>query len=331
MALVTDLTKKLDIRHPILLAPMDLIADAKLAAAVSAAGAFGILGGGYGDEAWLRTQISELEQLGLGPGASFGIGFITWSLARKPELLDIALAASPRAIMLSFGDPKPFAERIKKAGALVICQIQDEKMASDALDAGADIIVAQGTEAGGHGSSRGTLGLVPAIADLAAGRAMVAAAGGIADGRGLAACLMLGASGILMGSRFYASKEAEGPTAAKQKICATSGDETIRGLIFDISRQNVWPEPFTGRCLLNDHARKWTGREIDLMRNARAEAAAYEKAKAEENFDVAAVIAGEAASLIDDIPSAGVIVERTVAEAEQLLASQSNFAQVEID
>lgn len=329
MPLATDLTKKLDIRHPVLLAPMDLISDAKLTATVSAAGAFGILGGGYGDEGWLRTQVSELTQLGLGPDSSFGIGFITWSLARQPELLDIALEARPRAIMLSFGDPKPFAGRIKKAGALLICQTQDEKMAKAALDAGADIIVAQGTEAGGHGSSRGTLGLVPAVVDLAAGRAMVVAAGGIADGRGLAACLMLGASGVLMGSRFYASEEAEGPTEAKKRICAASGDETIRGLIFDISRQNVWPEPFTGRCLLNDHARKWTGREIDLMRNARAEALAYEKAKADGNFDVAAVIAGEASSLIDDIPKAAVIVERIVSEAEQLLERQSNFTRVE--
>jgi nitronate monooxygenase len=86
----------------------------------------------------------------------FGIGFITWSLAKQPELLDIALEAGPRAIMLSFGDPKPFAPRIKSSGALLICQVQTRTMARQALDAGADILIAQGTEAGGHGASRTT-------------------------------------------------------------------------------------------------------------------------------------------------------------------------------
>ena len=141
----------------------------------------------------------------------FGIGFITWSLAKQPALLDIALEAGPRAIMLSFGDPKPFAPRIKSSGALLICQVQDEAMARQALDAGADILIAQGTEAGGHGASRTTIDIVPAIVDLAAGRVPVAAAGGIGDGRGLAAMMMLGASGVLLGTRFYASQECDGP------------------------------------------------------------------------------------------------------------------------
>src|SRR6201985_2116283 len=107
--------------------------------------------------------------------------------------------------MLSFGAPEPFAPRIKAAGCLLICQVQTEDMAKEALEAGADILVAQGTEGGGHGGSRHTLDIVPAIVDLAAGRVPVAAAGGIADGRGLAAMMMLGASGVLLGTRFYAS------------------------------------------------------------------------------------------------------------------------------
>ena len=152
--------------------------------------------------------------------APFGIGFITWSLAKQPELLDIALDARPRAIMLSFGDPKPFAPRIKSAGALLICQVQNEDMARQALDAGADILVAQGTEAGGHGASRTTIDIVPAIVDLAAGRVPVVAAGGIGDGRGLAAMMMLGAAGVLLGTRFYASRECDGAEEAKRRICA---------------------------------------------------------------------------------------------------------------
>jgi nitronate monooxygenase len=255
--------------------------------------------------------------------APFGIGFITWSLAKRPELLDIALAAKPSAIMLSFGDPAPFAPKIRSAGARLICQVQDEAMARQALDAGADILIAQGTEAGGHGASRTSIDLVPAIVDLA-GRVPVVAAGGIADGRGLAAMMMLGASGVLLGTRFYASQEADGAEEAKRRICAASSGSTVRGIIFDLSRNNVWPAPFTGRCLLNDHARRWIGREVEMMQNVAAVAADYAVAKAADNFDIAAVIAGEAVGLIHDIPPAAEIVERIAAEAEHLLAGRRN-------
>ena len=320
MPISTPLTACLGIRHPILSAPMDVIAGARLTAAVSAAGGFGILGGGYGDEAWLKRESAGLA----GASDPFGIGFITWSLAKQPALLDIALEARPRAIMLSFGDPAPFAPRIKSSGALLICQVQTEDMARQALDAGADILIAQGTEAGGHGASRTTLDIVPAIVDLAAGRVPVAAAGGIGDGRGLAAMLMLGASGVLLGTRFYASQECDGPEEAKRRICAASSGNSVRGIIFDLSRNNVWPAPFTGRCLINDHARRWMGREVELMQNVRTVAADYAAARAAGDFDVAAVIAGEAVGLIHDIPPAAEIVDRIVTEAEQILNGRRN-------
>jgi nitronate monooxygenase len=322
MSISTALTALLKIKHPILLAPMDVVSGAHLTAAVSVAGAFGILGGGYGDKTWLEREIMTLKAV----NAPFGIGFITWSLAKRPELLDIALSARPRAIMLSFGDPGRFAPRVKEAGALLICQVQTEQMAQQALDAGADILVAQGTEAGGHGGSRTTLDIVPAVVDLAAGRVPVVAAGGIADGRGLAAMMMLGASGVLLGTRFYASQEADGAEEAKRRICAAGSGDTIRGIIFDISRKNVWPAPFTGRCLVNDHTRRWVGREVELMQNVDAVAAEYAAARAAGNFDVAAVIAGEAVGLIHDVPPAGDIVERMVTEAGQILRGERNFS-----
>lgn len=242
MPMTTSLTTLLEIAHPILLAPMDVVAGSRLVAAVSRAGGFGILGGGYGERAWLEQETAKLAEL----RAPFGIGFITWSLAKRPELLDIALGVKPSAIMLSFGDPAPFALKIKSAGARLICQVQDEAMARQALDAGADVLIAQGTEAGGHGASRTTVDLVPAIVDLVAGRVPVAAAGGIAGGRGLANMMMLGASGVLLGTRFYASREADGAEEAKRRICAADSDSTVRGIIFDLSRNNVWPAPFTG-------------------------------------------------------------------------------------
>ncbi len=319
MPISTPLTALLGISHPVLSAPMDVIAGAGLTAAVSSAGGFGILGGGYGERAWLEQETAKLKR-----SAPFGIGFITWSLAKRPELLDIALDARPRAIMLSFGDPKPFAPRVKAAGARLICQVQDEEMAKLALDAGADILIAQGTEAGGHGASRTTIDLVPAIVDLAAGRVPVVAAGGIADGRGLAAMMMLGASGVLLGTRFYASQECDGADEAKRIICQAKSGSSVRGIIFDLSRNNVWPAPFTGRCLINDHARRWMGREVELLQNVNKVAAEYAAAKAAGNFDVAAVIAGEAVGLIHDIPPAAEIIDRIVTEAEQILLGRRN-------
>jgi nitronate monooxygenase len=320
MPISTSLTALLGVPHPILLAPMDVIAGARLVTAVSEAGGFGILGGGYGEQAWLERETAKLKQC----TAPFGVGFITWSLAKRPELLDIALSAQPRAIMLSFGDPKPFAPRIKAAGGLLICQVQDEEMAQMALDAGADILVAQGTEAGGHGAPRTTIDIVPAIVDLAAGRVPVVAAGGIGDGRGLAAMMMLGASGVLLGTRFYASQEADGADEAKKKICEARSGSTVRSIIFDLSRNNVWPAPFNGRCLINDHARRWMGREVDLLQNVNSVAAEYAAAKAKGDFEIAAVIAGEAVGLIHDVPPAAEIVDRIVTEADQILRGRRN-------
>src|SRR6185437_11695684 len=321
MPITTSLTERLRITKPILLAPMAVISGARLVQAVGNAGGFGILGGGYGERAWLEQETAKLKQT---TRSSFGIGFITWSLAKQPELLDVALDAKPRAIMLSFGDPKPFAPRIRSAGARLICQVQDEEMARQALDAGVDVLIAQGTEAGGHGASRTTIDIVPAIVDLAAGRVPVAAAGGIGDGRGLAAMMMLGASGVLLGTRFYASQECDAPEEAKRRICAATSGNSVRGIIFDLSRNNVWPAPFTGRCLINDHARRWMGREVELMQNVKTVTAEYAAAKAAGNFDIAAVIAGEAVGLIHDIPPAAEIVDRIVTEAGQILNGRRN-------
>jgi len=319
MPLNTPLTERLGIAHPILLAPMDLVADARLAVAVSTAGGLGLLGGGYGDETWLTR---ELDVLAHSP-VRYGVGFITWSVLQQPRLLDLALARNPAVIMLSFGDPRPLVDRIKRAGALVVCQVQSVALARDAVAAGADILVAQGTEAGGHGGSRGLVTLIPEIVDTIGASLPVVAAGGIADGRGLAAALMLGASGALLGTRFYATEEAAGARAAKERIRAASGDDTLRSIVFDISRRKVWPAPFTGRCLRNSHTDRWFGREIELMQRADAEAERYATARQAADFDVAAVIAGESSGLIRDVPSVASVVERITSDAEKLLVGAS--------
>jgi nitronate monooxygenase len=313
MLISTRLTEQLGLKHPVMLAPMDLISDARLATAVSRVGGFGMIGGGYGEETWLTKQLDCVGD------ERVGVGFITWSLAKNPRLLDLVLERHPPAIMLSFGDVRPFAHKIKRAGAKLICQVQTLAHARDAVASGADILVAQGAEAGGHGVSRGALPLVPAVVD-AAPDAIVVAAGGIADGRGLAAALMLGAQGVLLGTRLVASQEAAAPADAKARIVRAAGDETIRGLIFDIARQNIWPHPFTGRVLRNKFSDEWAGREDELLRRQKEVASLYREARERGDFDTAAVIAGEAVDLIHDIPSAAEIVERMARQAAELLA-----------
>ncbi len=312
----TKLTRRLALRHPVILAPMAGVAGGRLAGAVSAAGGLGLIGGGYGDAAWLEREFAAAGN------HRVGCGLITWSLMERPALLDLVLAHRPAAVMLSFGDPAPFAARIKAAEAALICQVQTLAHARTAIDAGADVIVAQGAEAGGHGATRGTLALVPAVADLLAAMAPdvpLVAAGGIADGRGLAAALTLGADGVLVGTRFYAAEESLGHATAKAHILRASGDETVRTSVFDVARNLEWPQSFTMRTLRNDFTKRWHGDTDSLRAMQAAEAARYAAAAAAGNFDTAAVIAGEAIDLIHDLPPAAVLVERLVAEAESAL------------
>lgn len=165
--------------------------------------------------------------------------------------------------------------------------------------------------------------LLPQVPDACPGT-LVVAAGGIADGRGLAAALMLGAEGVLMGTRFYASQEADGHPEAKRRIVEAQGGQTVRSIVFDLSRRIRWPAPYTGRLLRNRHAETWLGRENEL--EARMEEVGREYAAAREHgdFNVAGVIAGESCALIHDIPPAGEIVERIIAEAERLIGSRGD-------
>jgi nitronate monooxygenase len=312
MAIQNRLTRTLGIEHPVLLAPMDTISGGRLAAAVSHAGGLGILGGGYGDGDWLDREWAQAGN------ARIGCGFITWSLAQRPELLNAVLAHKPAAVMLSFGSPTPFAPDILNSGAKLICQVQTLFQAREAAAAGADVIVAQGTEAGGHGQSEPLFTLLPQVAEACPDIPIVAA-GGIADGRGLAAAMMLGAEGVLMGSRFYASQEAAGHPEAKRRIVAAGSGQTVRSIVFDLSRRNRWPDPYTGRVLRNDHLERWLGREAELEANPEEAARDYAAARDRGDFDIAAVIVGEACALIHDIPPAADIVERTIAQAELLL------------
>lgn len=231
--LATRLTERLGIAHPILSAPMALAGGGALAAAVTRAGGLGLIGGGYGDAGWIEQQFAAAGN------TQVGCGFITWSMAKKPEVLTQALSHKPAALMLSFGDPRPFAAEVAAAGVPLICQCQSLDHMRQAIEAGAAIVIAQGAEAGGHGQSRATLPFVPEAAELIARKSpdmLLLAAGGIADGRGLAAALMLGADGVLVGTRFWASREALVHERHHAAAVAASGDGTVRTPLPDIAR-----------------------------------------------------------------------------------------------
>lgn len=319
--LPTAITRLLGIDRPILLAPMGGVSGGALAGAVTAGGGLGLIGAGYADPAvgwgsddWIR---GEFEKAG---NRAVGIGFITWALAKRPAALDVALEREPRAVMLSFGDIAPFAAKIRDAGAVLICQVQTLKDAREAAAKGAQIVVAQGTEAGGHGADRATLPLVPAVVD-AVSPVPVAAAGGIADGRGLAAALMLGAGAALIGTRFWATPEALGHPKQKTLIERSGGDDTLRTRVFDTARGIVWPEPWTGRAIRNAFADTWHGRDDELRAEGPALRERFFAAQREGDTETAVTFAGEGLDLIADRPGAADLVERIADEAVRALAS----------
>jgi len=317
------LTERLRIAHPVVLAPMGTAAGGALAAAVTRAGGLGLIGAGYGDADWLEREFAAAGD------ARVGCGFITWSLARRPELLQQVLRHSPAAIMLSFGSPLAYAPLVRSNGTPLICQVQTLAHAREAVEAQADIIVAQGAEAGGHGASRATLTLVPEIADYlarAASDTLLLAAGGIADGRGLAAALMLGADGVLVGSRFWASEEALVPQSFKAAAVAAAGDDTIRTTVVDIVRKIDWPKPFTARVLKTGFTMQWHGREPELATPAvlEREMPRYLEAAARGDAENTGVLVGEAVALIREVQPAGAILRQIVREAEELLARRAS-------
>jgi nitronate monooxygenase len=316
MPLSTRLTERFGLVHPIVLAPMAVAAGGRLAAAVSDAGGLGLVGGGYGDKDWIDTQLDIADS------SSVGVGFITWAVARSPGLLERVLGRRPRAILLSFGDPRDLAPLVKDAGVPLLCQVQSREDAELAIAAGADVIVAQGSEAGGHGDTRGTLTLVPEIADLLAGSSpetLLCAAGGIADGRGLAAALVLGADGVLVGSRLWATAEANVSDSMHEAVLTSTGDGTIRTAAADIVRKLDWPERFTARVLRNRFTDTWHGREVELRGADPQVQREWLEGWADGDPERSNVFTGEGIGLIHSIEPAASVLDQMSTLATALL------------
>ncbi|MGW0809498.1 NAD(P)H-dependent flavin oxidoreductase [Nonomuraea sp. NPDC002799] len=311
----TRFTRLFGVRQPIVLAPMGGSAGGALAAAVSRGGGLGMLGAADGDREWLDREVAIVASSTDQP---WGIGFLTWAI--DVGAVERALAYGPRAVMLSFGDPGPFTERIRRAGAALMIQVTDMEEARRAVDLGADVIVAQGAEAGGHGALRGrsTLPFVPIVVDLAA-PVPVLAAGGIADGRGLAAALALGAAGALIGSRFQATVEALADPAITKAIVEGRGQDTERSSVLDIARGSRWPSKYAARTLGHPYLDRWRGREAELAADSQARQD-YQRDAARGAIPPLPIWAGEAIDLITDLPSAADLVTTLATQAEDTLA-----------
>ena len=312
MALRTAFTEFFSLQHPIALAPMGGASGGALAAAVSTGGGLGFVGAGREEPAWLDR---ELEIAAGSTSKPWGVGFQAW--ATDVATVERALAYRPRAVMLSFGDPRPLAAAVKSAGAALIVQVTDLDEARVAMDIGADVIVAQGTEAGGHGGRRSTLTFVPVVADLAA-PTPVLAAGGIADGRGVAAALALGATGALLGTRFLVALEALVTPSVTKAIIEGSGEDTERSQVSDIARGAPWPARYPARTLRNPFFDQWRGREAELAADSTAQQA-YRAAVARGDLP-ATVWASDAIDLITELSPAADLVAALAAEAEEALA-----------
>lgn len=285
-----------------------------MAAAVSDAGAYGQVGGGYCD---LATIEAEMAQVG---DARVGVGFITFALDEHPDALDVVLERRPPSVQLSFGDPRPWAERIHQAGALLICGVQVPEEVDLALEAGADILVAQGRDAGGHGRPDiGTMSLIPAVVDTA-GSVPVVAAGGITDGRGLAAALMLGAAGITMGSRFLGSAEAISNPEEQRRLLELRAVDTVRTDVYDAVRGPRWPEGHDGRVYRSAFVQRWNADPAHPLEQRETLHREYFDSRVDD-YEVRPLWVGEGVGLIDSIEPAARIVETVVSDARRVIES----------
>ncbi|MDQ3146123.1 MAG: nitronate monooxygenase [Actinomycetota bacterium] len=309
--------------YPVMSAPMALHSGATLAAAVSGAGGLGSFGGMHPAKGpdWIRGEIATIRARTDRP---FAVGFITPFLPFAAQLFEAAVDERPAAIALSFADPRPWIDQAKAADARVICQVQNYDDAEMAVVGGADVLVAQGTEAGGH---TGAMGLLPFLAGVVDRYpdVPVLAAGGIADGRTLAAILVTGADGAWLGTAFLATPEAvEVHDLHKDLVVSSDGTDTVFTRAYDILSGLPWPASIGERVRRNRFTDEWSGREAEL-RNRREEMAAPAGSnpfEAPPDPESSAVLYGQSAGFVNAIRPVAEVVRTVSEDAEHILRSR---------
>jgi nitronate monooxygenase len=288
------------------------VAGGRLAAAVTAAGGLGMVGmGSAATSAELKSQLQYVS-------GRFGIGLVDWVIRSEAGLLEDALAARPVLLSVSFGSDWSWVGKAHDAGIATATQVYDGMGARQAVDAGVDILVARGSEGGGHGDVKlGTLPLLDTVLDVVS--VPVLAGGGIASPRSLAAVLAAGASGAWVGTRLAACPEALTGEGSRRALIAARATDTAITRVFDVAQGLPWPARFPSRVLANDFVARWTGNEDALAadRPAREELAASIVA---DDRRIAPVDAGQGVGMICDDASVGEVIETMCSGAERLLA-----------
>ncbi|MEP6767297.1 MAG: nitronate monooxygenase [Acidobacteriota bacterium] len=312
----TRATELFGIDHPVVLGGMGSATGTDLVAAVSAAGGLGIMGCAGRDPAWILEAARGVRAVTDRP---FGLNLLLFEV--EEDAFEAVLEARPRVFSTGWPWPdqdlRPYFSRAHDAGALVVHMVSSVSEARRAAAAGADVIVAQGTEGGGHVGVMTTIALVPQVVREVP--VPVLAAGGIATGEGLAGALALGAEGALLGTRFLATPEAPIAAGFKQAVLDSDGHDTLLTEIPDIARGRVWPGAWS-RVVRNRLIETWGGREAELRARRSEVGTAMQKAFRDGDAAGAPLFIGQEAGLIDALEPAGEIVLRLVREAEAAIA-----------
>jgi NAD(P)H-dependent flavin oxidoreductase YrpB (nitropropane dioxygenase family) len=315
----TRICDLLGIPHPIVLGGMGNATTAPLVAAVSNAGGFGTLGTSAFDATTLDREIAAIHERTDKP---FGINHLLFQL--QENMFAVTLAARPTLIAFAWArkeqNLRDYFQRTHDAGCKVMHMAGEVTEALRAAEAGADVLVAQGTEAGGHVGWMASLPLVPMMVKAVA-PLPVLCAGGIADGRGLAGALALGAEGVLLGTRFLATHESPLHPNFKQAIVDSDGHDTVLTEIPDLAGQRVWPGALS-RAKRNRFIERWAGREWAVRQNANEIGKDLAKARVAGDIDDASLSYGQDAGLIDSIKSVKEVVQDIIAEAEQIISGR---------
>jgi NAD(P)H-dependent flavin oxidoreductase YrpB (nitropropane dioxygenase family) len=312
----TRICDLLGIAHPVVLGGMGTATDATLVAAVSDAGGLGTLGTSAFNAAQLGAEIGAIRERTEKP---FGVNHLLFQI--QEDMFAVTLGARPIIAAFAWArkdqDLRDYFRRAHDAGCKVMYMAGEVPEAIRAAEAGADALVAQGTEAGGHVVWMASLPLVPMMVKAVA-PLPVLSAGGIADGRGLAAALALGADGVLLGTRLMATPEAPIHANFKQAIVKSDGHDTVLTEIPDLASRRVWPGAMS-RAQRNKFIERWSGREWALRQNASEIGKQVAAARAAGDVDNATLSFGQDAGLIDSIKSVREVVESIVSEAEEII------------
>ncbi len=305
----TPVCDLLGIEFPIFQGGMATYTSAELVAAVSNAGGLGIIGALGRNRDDLRDEIRRVRNLTSKP---FGVNHVVCRI--DDACVELTLAQRVPVISLSWGRAAELTARAHEAGLKVVHQVTTPEDAGGVAAEGADVVIAQGSEGGGHvGTNMSTMALVPQAVDLVT-PVPVVAAGGIADGRGLAAAIMLGAQGVLMGTRFLATVEAHGRGHSKDALLNSLGSQTLASKFYDDILGILWPGSVV-RTIKNPILEEWARKPDEWAKHADALRPALQAAVNHGDF----VLAGESVGLIHEILPAAEVVKKIAAEAEALL------------